>query len=114
MGARTCSEFKIKDGVGMKKKTILKHLCVAGIATVLGVGFGLTTAYAEESSSPICIDETNFPDEGFRQYINDYIDPNKDGWLSQEEIESVTLIDCSYYDIVSMEGIKYFVNVTRI
>ena len=65
------------------------------------------------SSTPsgIAIDETNFPDENFRNWVlsQDY---GQDGMLTEAEIAGVTEIDVSRKNISSLKGIEYFTALT--
>lgn len=64
----------------------------------------------------LSIDETNFPDDVFRAYIKDNFDTNKDGGLSQREINRVLNIfingtSAEDGDVQTLEGIEYFTNL---
>lgn len=61
--------------------------------------------YAQEE---ITIDQSHFPDETFRNYIQDVIDQNHDGLLSNVEIQNVTEITVRQKNLKSLEGIQYF------
>ena len=70
----------------------------------------------EVKSSDILINEINFPDENFRNYIKKY-DLNSDGCLSIDEINAVTKIEIQageayndglYIEYKSLKGIEYF------
>ena len=67
------------------------------------------------SSTPsgIAIDETNFPDENFRNWVlsQDY---GQDGMLTEAEIAGVTEIDVSRKNISSLKGIEYFTELTEL
>lgn len=68
---------------------------IAGIVisiTVLPEKTGIVQA-AEE----VIINETNFPDEVFRNYIKTNIDSDGNGILSNNEIQKTTEINVSYY-----------------
>ncbi|MGX8850726.1 hypothetical protein [Amedibacillus sp. YH-ame10] len=71
---------------------------------------------ASPRSGEVEINETNFPDSIFRQYIsedvNANIDSNKDGFLSQEERNKVTTMNLSYKEITDLKGIEYFSALT--
>ncbi len=58
-------------------------------------------------SDAIPIDETNFPDEKFRNWVlaQSY---GKDGYLSDDEIANVKVINVSDKDIASLKGIEFF------
>lgn len=59
------------------------------------------------------INETNFPDEGFRQFVAQY-DENGDGILQVAELEAVTEMECHDANVANMIGIKYFTNLTSL
>lgn len=62
----------------------------------------------------VTINEINFPDEAFREYICRFVDPNNDGVLSKEEIEGTTSIVIPYNnafignEMKLLDGIQYF------
>jgi Leucine-rich repeat (LRR) protein len=67
----------------------------------------------DNTDTNITIDETNFPDEDFRNWVlsQSY---GKDGILTDEEIATVTRIEISPWDIVvkSLQGIEFFTALT--
>ena len=60
------------------------------------------------------ISSHNFPDENFRAYLKN-IDPNGDGYITEEEIPVYSKLDCSDRNISSLEGIEklYFLKSIR-
>ena len=50
----------------------------------------------------VAIDEINFPDEKFRNYVKQF-DTNEDGTLSEDDIENIVYIDCSYMNILNLK-----------
>jgi len=62
----------------------------------------------------ITIDEANFPDGIFREYVLDNLDMNGDGWLSISEIEQTTSIYVADKGITSLQGINYFINLKEL
>ena len=56
------------------------------------------------------IDEQTFPDEVFRDYV-EYFDINKNGLLTEREIEAVETIDIEYDAIESLQGIENFTSL---
>lgn len=57
------------------------------------------------------VDEINFPDPVFRQYISENVDTNKDGQLNKQEIEAQDFFDIQGKDgakIKSLEGVEIF------
>ncbi len=65
-------------------------------------------AYA---STDVAINEANFPDAVFRQYVKDEIDTDGNGKLSQSEISNHREIYCSEKGISSLKGIEIFYNL---
>ena len=63
---------------------------------------------AQDSSVFIAINETNFPDALFRDYIAENADMDADGQLSELEVSGVTGIDVSGMGIQDLRGIEYF------
>ena len=55
----------------------------------------------------IAIDESNFPDEIFREFIRKY-DTDQDGYFSESELNGVYSIQCGNNSITSLKGIEYF------
>ncbi len=64
------------------------------------------------------INEEDFPDAAFRQYVLDHIDTDGDGILTKSEWEAVTEIniDGGYngVKIADLTGIEYFPNLTKL
>jgi len=56
----------------------------------------------------VAISNTNFPDAVFRAYVSKEFDTNKDGYLSQSEINNVKEIDVEGANISSLIGLSYF------
>ncbi len=70
---------------------------------------------------PVCVNaddelhicKNNFPDDNFRNYVsNGGFDTENNGYFSASEIESVKEIRCENSNIVSLQGIEFFNNLT--
>ena len=60
----------------------------------------------------LAINETNFPDTNFRNFVRgSNIDKDGDGYLSDEEQQAVKTIDVSGCYISDLTGIQYFTNL---
>lgn len=59
----------------------------------------------------VVIDETTFPDETFRAYVQTEIDDDGDGVLSQAERTKIIIDVTSKKEIKSLQGIEYFPNL---
>ncbi len=64
--------------------------------------------------SAVEINETNFPDATFREYIKTNFDSNDDGALVSSEREAVTQITVASKGIRSLKGIEHFTEVTHL
>lgn len=84
----------------MRKKFLSALLLCCMVLTLLP-----TAALAD---GDVAINEANFPDENFRQYVKDNFDTNKDDTLSADEIAAVQNIDVTGQSITSLKGIAYF------
>ena len=54
------------------------------------------------------INETNFPDNNFRNHVSTSYDTDSDNYLSYEEVAAVTNIDVSNKNIADLKGIEHF------
>ena len=62
----------------------------------------------------IAIDETNFPDECFRNYLFRCYDFAEDGILTAEEIKNTTTLEVDWDQIESLKGIEYFTALKKL
>ena len=70
---------------------------IAGLGGALAVILIVVAVMSFASpANAVSIDEDEFPDPVFRAYVAENADANKDGKLSQDELDSVTTIDISH------------------
>lgn len=62
----------------------------------------------------LAIDEKNFPDAKFRNYVGRFIDKDGDGYLRDEERLSVKSLNISNNNIADLTGIKFFTNLEEL
>ncbi len=95
------------------KKYLSSLLAIAALACSISVSM---FAYADDY---VAINSMNFKDDVFREIVEEYLDPDHDGYLSQTERSGVTLIDVSgfleakygegtYVEIADLSGIENF------
>ena len=65
------------------------------------------------ASAQIQINETNFPDENFRNYLREQ-DYGQDGVITDEEIKGITYIGVTRKKISSLKGIEFFIALTEL
>ena len=77
---------------------------------VLAVSFVLVASVS--AWADVAIDETNFPDDVFREYVRSHFDTDGDGMLNEDEINAVTTIDVNNKGISSLRGVENFSALT--
>lgn len=77
--------------------------------TQISLVFILTTD--REEDGVLKVDAKNFPDQSFRRAVKKSFDYNKDGFLTQKEIDEATSITCKRNGIESLKGIELFPNL---
>lgn len=89
----------------------------AGLAAVLiavWTVFAALPTFAVNSNQSIQINETNFPDEAFRNWLLDSKNiggAGSDQVLTPDEISKITSISISHKSIRSLQGINYFTSL---
>ena len=68
----------------------------------------------DTTDAGVAINETNFPDDNFRQFVLDTLDSDHNEELSQAEISGVTTINVSNKQIDTLKGIAYFTELTEL
>ena len=82
----------------------MKRLFVkTGLVLFLSVG-----SFIKLQADEVSIDETNFPDQYFREYVSGQYDKNRDGILDDGEISEAMTMFVFDGNVASLEGIKYF------
>ena len=97
------------------KKLIRKAFLLSSLIGVSVCLMAGSRVYANEPAG-ISIDDNNFPDEDFREYVKEAFDSDGDGKLSKEEAEAVTSISVFYNpntksmptSVKDLTGIGYF------
>ena len=111
----------------MRKKStrlLSAALAVCMMLSVLPVGAFAAEPGAEEQENGvsaqadaavpegyIAINEKNFPDQNFRDYVAGQWDKNGDKYFSPSEIAKATWISCDNREIDSLEGIQFFTEI---
>lgn len=93
------------------------------VLAVLLVSACFTGTLLVRAAQDVAIDESHFPDAGFRQIVAEKCDKNGDGILSDSECSSITRMMLPAWQedvlgegtpIVSLEGIQYFYNLQNL
>ena len=90
----------------MRKRLLSILLLCCMVLTLLP-----TAAFA---AGDVKIDETNFPDEKFREYVKTKFDKDNNNSLSADEIAAVKKISVEGKPITSFKGIEYFTALTSL
>jgi len=102
----------------MKKRipTIGLALAVTGVLALTGAGSKVVKA--DQSETPeegsVLIDETNFPDPGFRKAVSEQADKDKDGVLDKNEILNMEELSVNTEETAYVKGIEIFTNLKRL
>ena len=118
---------KRKEEENMRKKStrlLSAALAVCMMLSALPVGAFAAEPGAEEQENGasaqadaavpegyIAINEKNFPDENFRDYVAEEWDKNHDKYFSPSEIASAKWISCDNKEISNLKGIEFFTNI---
>ena len=111
--------------MGKKSTRLLSAaLAVCMMLSVLPVGAFAAEPGAEEQENGasaqadaavpegyIAINEKNFPDENFRDYVAGEWDKNQDKYFSPSEIANAKWISCDNKEISNLKGIEFFTNI---
>ncbi len=91
----------------------MKRLILLSFTLFVGVPFAqCVSVYAQDSNPVVELNDTNFPDDDFRNLAASY-DSDGDGWLSEEEIAKCERIQYALAacPFKSLEGIRYFTSL---
>ena len=88
------------------KKRNERRLAIVLAMMMIFMNFIITPAMA--APGDVAINKDNFPDDNFREYVKTKFDTDKNGILSQAELDAVTGIDVEDKEITTLQGIEYF------
>ena len=91
----------------MKKKWRL------GLATAVIAGVFAMLPFGVRAEGGVAIDEANFPNEKFRNYVSRF-DTSGEGELSSDEIAAVKEIDVGRRDIDDLTGVEIFTSLEKL
>ncbi len=90
------------------KKLLALLLALALICGLLPGAFAAgPAAPAEPNAGDVAVNETNFPDAEFREYVKQF-DTSSNGLLNEAELAAVTDMGCSEKSIADLTGVEYF------
>ncbi len=109
----------------MIKKRLVTSMAMTALAATLAIpggafGAKVRTLKADGDVLPfvpagsVAINENNFPDENFREYIRFLADGDNDGILDDMELASVTSINVTDGNITSVKGVEFFTELTKL
>ncbi len=94
-----------------KHKILLGTICCIAFSAINTIG---TSNVKTVQASEVAIDEANFPDENFRNYISEHFDSDGNGRLSDTEINNIKKIDILRMKISDLKGIEHFKDLTTL
>ena len=90
------------------KQILNPHTSMKRLYTLLIALIAMTAAGVAQRAGSVEINETNFPDEKFRNFVKKTYDTNGDGSLDETEAAAVTSINISSRIIKNLKGIEFF------
>lgn len=94
---------EIIDALGHTEVTVMEGNAKIVKCSVCGLIISSTVI-----TEGVAVDEVNFPDETFREYVSENFDTDNDGCLSEAECGTVTYIYVGGWGVTSLKGIEYF------
>ena len=93
----------------------MKHKRIWGILLTFIVALAfIPAANMRTLAATVSIDEDNFPDEHFRNYVSENYDTNNSGSLSDDEIAAVTKMTYANKETTTMKGIEVFTSLEEL
>lgn len=116
-----CTNNKgVENGENSGAQAASTYSSVEDETTIDSSSVEATESGSFNSEKGVKVDESTFPDAGFRDYISESVDTNNDGLLSVEEIENVTTIflrankDERYSNLTSLKGVEIFSELSEL
>lgn len=94
----------------MKNKNLLSIF----LSLLLIISLFPISVYGEDAGTEVIIDELNFPDQIFRDYVSENYDSNSDGALNSSEIAGATILSLSAKGVSSLKGIEHLTALNNI
>ncbi len=98
-------------------RKVFKVLIGFALVLTLSVPMALVGSGEVKAAGEVYINDTNFPDANFRQLLlgkGGYTTDGSDKYYTQEQLNSVTTIECYGENIQSLKGIEYFTALTKL
>ena len=92
----------------MKQRVVYITLGIVALIVI-----GLAVYYSIDWEKYVKINESNFPDQVFREEVESF-DKNEDGKLSEKECLDVKYINVNDSSIKSLQGIEYFPKLDKL
>lgn len=92
----------------------VKHLLTTGLSLAIactGAWFLAQNSVVRANDEYVPITEDNFPDEAFRKYVKENYDVDKDGKLSEGEIEGAEQLNLDGLNVSSLDGVEYLTSL---
>lgn len=87
----------------------ISKITAAVISAAAAVTAVTVTVFA--AGTVVTVNEENFPDVNFREFVSENFDTDKNGKLSQKELDAVTRIDVNSMEISSVKGVEKFTKI---
>ena len=97
------------------KKRVLALITAAVMVLAMMPAMAFAESDSSNAENLIAVNEENFPDENFREFIMDeYVYDEDDLYVSREYLADVSYLDLEYWNISDLTGIEYFKGLTEL
>ena len=101
-------------GYFMRKTKLLTGVSMLALAMTIAVGISVSPAKTVKAAGDVEINETNFPNNDFRDKIKESFDSDSNGKLSEKEIKNAKELSLRIDEVDDLTGIGYLFELHKI
>lgn len=109
--------IKVTDSSGLSPRQVTGYFRDHNVCTKSGTDYPIATGQVTITTprDGIGITTTNFPDEILRNYLSgSSFDKDRDGWLTNDELEDITTLSLNNQGVTSLTGVTYLFALDRV
>ena len=98
----------------MRKTKLLTGVSMLALAMTIAVGISVSPAKTVKAAGDVEINETNFPNNDFRDKIKESFDSDSNGKLSEKEIKNAKELSLRIDEVDDLTGIGYLFELEKL